>query len=48
MTDRPRVATPPNDLLQIAGWVALEAAVALAARVLVTHYPPRESCPSSQ
>jgi len=40
MTDRPRGSIPTDDLRQIAGWVALEAAVALAAaRALVTHTP---------
>lgn len=38
MTARSRSPIPPDDLRQIAGWVALEAAVALAARALVTHY----------
>lgn len=39
MTAPPRILIPPDDLLQIAGLVALEAVVALAARALVTHYP---------
>ena len=42
MTDRPWIRIPPDDpqaTYQIAGLIALEAAVAIAARVLVVTYP---------